>query len=91
MKNKPIKHKGVVIEETPSEKFPHMVTLTKCIKKMKPMEGKRFLDIDKAIEYINEMELVVWEEMTRRRLERTEEKRAVKELMKINGFQLKVS
>lgn len=82
------KYKGIEITDTPSEKYPNLVTLTKTVKKAKSEEGKKFLTLEHALKYVDNLELHLWERMTRLRLEKKEDKVATKELMKLNGLQL---
>lgn len=82
MKNT-MKYKGVMVQETPSEKYPELVTLVKTQKKLKSIEGKMFLTFEKAQQYIDKMELELWESMTSTRLEKSEAKVAKKELLKL--------
>lgn len=82
MKNT-MKYKGVMVQETPSEKYPELVTLVKTQKKLKSIEGKMFLTLEKAQQYIDKMELELWEQMTSTRLEKSEAKVAKKELLKL--------
>lgn len=77
------KYKGVTIQETPSQKYPKLVTLIKTQKKLKSIEGKMFLTIEKAQQYIDKIELELWEQMTSTRLEKNEKKVAKKELLKL--------
>lgn len=81
------KYKGITITNTPTDKFPQLVTFTKTVKKAKSVEGKKFIDIDKAIEFIDSLELHLWERQTQLRLERQEAKKAQRELLKLNGIQ----
>lgn len=83
-----MKYKGIQIQETPTEKFPNLVTLVKAVKKAKSVEGKKFLDIDKAMQYIDKLELQLWEVQTQSRLEKQEAKKAQRELLKLNGLHL---
>ena len=85
------KYKGIEITNTPSEKFPNLVTLTKTIKKAKSVEGKKFLTLEHATKFIDGLELHLWERMTQLRLEKQEAKIAKKELLKLNGIQLLTS
>lgn len=82
------KYKGITITNTPTDKFPQLVTFTKTVKKAKSVEGKKFIDIDKAIEFIDGLELHLWERQTQLRLERQEAKKAQRELLKLNGLHL---
>ena len=82
------KYKGIEITNTPSEKYPQLVTLTKTVKKAKSEEGKKFLTLDHAIKYIDKLELHLLERMTQVRLQKQEAKIAQKELLKLNGIQL---
>jgi hypothetical protein len=82
------KYKGITITNTPSEKYPQLVTLTKTVKKAKSEEGKKFLTLDHAMTYIDKLELHLWERMTQVRLQKQEAKIAQKELLKLNGIQL---
>lgn len=82
------KYKGIEITETPSEKYPNLVTLTKTVKKAKSEEGKKFLTLEHALKYVDNLELHLWERMTNVRLVKQEAKKADKELMKLNGLQL---
>jgi nicotinamide mononucleotide adenylyltransferase len=77
------KYKGVMIQETPSEKYPELVTLVKTQKKLKSIEKKMFLTLEKAQQYIDKIELELWESMTSTRLEKSEAKVAKKELLKL--------
>jgi len=83
-----MKYKGITITNTPSEKFPQLVTFTKTVKKAKEVEGKKFLNLEKAMKYIDDLELHLWEMKTTLRLEKQEAKKAKRELMKLNGMQL---
>jgi len=82
------KYKGIHLEETPTEKFPQLVTFIKTIKKAKEVEGKKFLTLEKGLEFIDSLELHLWERKTQIRLEEKERRVARKELMKLNGLQL---
>jgi len=82
------KYKGITITNTPTEKFPQLVTFTKTVKKAKSVEGKKFLTLEKAMEYIDKLELELWEMSTTLRLEKQEAKKAQRELMKLNGLHL---
>lgn len=77
------KYKGVNIQETPTEKYTELVTLIKTQKKLKSIEGKMFLTLEKAQQYIDKIELELWEVMTSTRLEKSEKKVAKKELLKL--------
>jgi len=80
------KYKGITITPTPTEKFPNLVTFTKTVKKAKEVEGKKFISLEKAMEYIDDLELHLWEMTTTLRLEKQESKKAQRELMKLNGM-----
>lgn len=82
------KYKGITIQNTPTEKFPNLVTFTKTVKKAKSVEGKKFLTLEKAMEYIDNLELELWEMKTTLRLEKQEAKKAQRELLKLNGLHL---
>jgi len=82
------KYKGITITNTPTAKFPQLVTFTKTVKKAKSVEGKKFLTLEKAMEYIDKLELELWEMSTTLRLEKQEAKKAERELMKLNGLHL---
>ena len=82
------KYKGIHIQNTPTEKFPNLVTLVKTVKKAKEVEGKKFLTLDHARKFIDNLELHLWERQTQLRLEKQEARVAKKELLKLNGFQL---
>ena len=86
-----MKYKGIVIENTPTEKFQELVTFTKTVKKAKSVEGKKFLNLEKAIKYIDDLELHLWEMKTQLRIEKQEAKKAQRELMKLNGLHLMTS
>ena len=45
---KSIKYQGCVIEETPTEKFPNLVQITKTTKRLKSINGKKFINMEKA-------------------------------------------
>lgn len=82
------KYKGITIENTPSEKYPNLVTITKTVKKGSKIQGKRFLTLDHAMKYVDDyLGVVVSTLLTEERLEKQEEKVARKELMKLNGIQ----
>ena len=83
-----MKYKGITITNTPSDKFPQLVTFTKTVKKAKEVEGKKFLNLEKAVKYIDELELHLWEMKTTLRLEKQEARKAQRELMKLNGVQM---
>ena len=82
------KYKGITIENTPTEKYPQLVTFTKAVQKAKSVEGKKFLTMDHALKFIDNLELHLWERMTQVRLEKQEAKKAERELMKLNGVQM---
>ena len=82
------KYKGITIEETPTEKFPQLVTFTKTVKKANSVLNKKFLTLEKAKEYIDNLELHLWEMKTTLRLEKQEAKKAQRELLKLNGLHL---
>ena len=42
------KHKNCIIQNTPSEKFPQMVTITKTPKVRVVLEGRRYITLEKA-------------------------------------------
>ena len=86
-----MKYKGIVIENTPTEKFTELVTFTKAVKKAKMVEGKKFLNLEKAIKYIDDLELHLWEMKTQLRIEKQEAKKAQRELLKLNGLHLMTS
>jgi hypothetical protein len=78
-----MKYKGIFIEQTPSEKYPQLVTLVKGVKKAKPIMGKQFLSQEHAINFIDKWELQLWEVQTSTKLEKSEQKVAKKELLKL--------
>jgi hypothetical protein len=82
-----MKYKGIVIENTPTEKFTELVTFTKAVKKANTVIGKKFLNLEKAIKYIDDLELHLWEMKTQLRIEKQEAKKAQRELLKLNGVQ----
>ena len=82
-----LKYKGITITKTPTEKFPQLVTFTKTVKKAQVVEGKKFLNLEKAIQYIDSLELHLWEMKTQIRIEKQEKKKAERELLKLNGIQ----
>lgn len=43
------KYKNIIIEETPTEKFPTLVTMTKTPKNKSELLGKKFISLNKAI------------------------------------------
>lgn len=43
-----LRYEGATIESSPSEKFPDMVTITRTNKRTKPLQNKRFKDVDTA-------------------------------------------
>lgn len=47
------KYKNIIIEDTPSEQFPDMVTLTKTPKNKAHFQGKKYITITKAITAID--------------------------------------
>lgn len=82
-----MKYKGILIEQTPTEKFPNLVTLTKTVKKASKINGKKFISTEKAMEYIDDyLGVVVSTLLTEERLEKQEAKKAQRELMKLNGL-----
>ena len=80
------KYKGITITNTPTENFPQLVTFTKTVKKAKSVEGKKFITLEKAMKFIDELELHLWERQTQLRIERQEKKKAERELLKLNGI-----
>jgi len=46
--NTQYKHRNCIIERTPTEAFPDMVTITKTPKLRKDFEGKRYINLEKA-------------------------------------------
>jgi len=46
--NTQYKHRNCIIEKTPTEQFPDMVTITKTPKLRKDFEGKRYINLEKA-------------------------------------------
>ena len=48
------KYKNIVIENTPTDKFPELVTLTKTPKNKEYFLGKKYITITKAITAIDE-------------------------------------
>lgn len=44
-----MKYKNIIIEETPTETFPTLVTMTKTPKNKKEFLGKKYITIEKAI------------------------------------------
>lgn len=81
------KYKGITITNTPSEKFKELVTITKTVKKAQSEVGKKFISMEKAKQYIDNLELHLWEMKTKMRLEKQEAKKAERELLKLNGIQ----
>jgi hypothetical protein len=49
LKNGGISYNNIRIEETPSEKFPMMVQLSKGTAKLKPLIGRKFISLEKAV------------------------------------------
>lgn len=83
-----IKYKGITIENTPTDKYPQLVTITKTIKKGTKIQGKKFITLEKAQQYVDDyLGVVVSTLLTEERLEKQEQKVARKELMKLNGLQ----
>ena len=82
------KYKGITITNIPTEKFPNLVTFTKTVKKAQSELNKKFLNLEKAKEYIDNLELHLWELKTQMRLQRNEARIAKKELLKLNGIQM---
>ena len=82
------KYKGITITNTPTEKYPQLVTFTKTVKKAQSVLNKQFLTMEHAMKYIDNLELHLWERQTQLRLEKQEARVAQKELMKLNGVQL---
>ena len=82
------KYKGITITNTPTEKFPNLVTFTKTVKKAQSELNKKFLNLEKAKEYIDNLELHLWELKTQMRIQKNEARIAKKELLKLNGMQL---
>ncbi len=50
---KAVKYQGCVIEGISTEKFPNLVQITKTTKKMKSIQGKKFISLEKAKSSIN--------------------------------------
>ena len=73
------KHRNCIIKDTPSEKFPTMVTITKTPKLRSDFEGRRYITIQKAHIAIEE-----WESD---RLISSKEKYVKKELEEIGFLQ----
>ena len=48
-----MKHRGATIVDTPTEKYPKMVTITKTTKKVRGMQDKRYIDEHHAITAID--------------------------------------
>jgi len=48
-----IKYKNILIESTPSEAFPELVTLTKTPKNKKIFLGRKYINLNKAITAID--------------------------------------
>ncbi len=42
------KHRNCIIEKTPNDKFPDMVTITKTPKLRSDFQGKRYINLEKA-------------------------------------------
>jgi hypothetical protein len=82
------KHKGIEITNTPSDKYPNLVTLTKTVKKAQSVLNKQFLTLEHALKYIDNLELHLWERQTQLRLEKQERTRAERELLKLNGLNM---
>jgi hypothetical protein len=82
------KYKGILIENTPTEKYPNLVTLIKGVKKAHSIIGKKFLTLEHAQKFIDEFEVQISYVKTELSLEKREQKVAQKELMKLNGLQL---
>lgn len=83
-----MKYKGITITNTPSEKFKELVTFTKTVKKANSVLNKKFLNLEKAIKYIDDLELHLWEMKTTLSIEKKEKKKAERELLKLNGLHL---
>jgi hypothetical protein len=47
------KYKNIIIESTPSEAFPELVTLTKTPKNKKAFLGRKYINLNKAITAID--------------------------------------
>jgi hypothetical protein len=47
------KYKNIIIESTPSETFPELVTLTKTPKNKKAFLGRKYINLNKAITAID--------------------------------------
>jgi len=88
MKTTTTKYKGIEITNTPTEKYPNLVTFTKTVKKATSVLNKQFLTIEHALKYIDNLELHLWERQTQLRLERQEAKKAERELLKLNGLNM---
>ena len=50
------KHRNCIIQKTPSEKFPEMVTITKTPAVRKDFEGRRYLTLEHAHKQIEMFE-----------------------------------
>jgi hypothetical protein len=47
------KYKNIIIESTPTESFPELVTLTKTPKNKKAFLGRKYINLNKAITAID--------------------------------------
>ena len=54
--NTQYKHRNCIIELTPTEQFPDMVTITKTPKLRGDFQGKRYITLEKCILAIEEFE-----------------------------------
>lgn len=51
-----VKHRNCIIKDTPTEKFPNMVTVTKAPKIRKDFIERRYITIEKCVEHIESWE-----------------------------------
>lgn len=76
------KYKNIVIENTPTENFPELVTLTKTPKNKAHFQGKKYITLTKAITAIDSF---IAEELISKG-----GKKVVEELMEVFGVDAEV-
>ena len=77
-----MKYNGVTIEPNPTEQFPEMVKIVKTIKRTKELNGKRFVNLEKAKKVVDAYLAEVFIEKTKIQ--------AYKDALKISGADVEI-
>jgi stress response protein YsnF len=72
-----MKYRGVTIENTPTEKFPELVTISKTTKKVNELLNKKFISTTKAINAVDAYLSEIFIEKTK--------VTAYKDILKVSG------